>query len=197
MTVSLKRKLTTSPLPSVKLTKNRNQKLNDTDFVAYDTKFFDIIGPEAKVEHLHQLAYQTHEAPCYNAKTKKLFFSEWGHPGGDNGVHTWQYLLDTETNELKNITTDPPTVNAHGCVVYQDSLYVVTDGGPDETGALVKIDPETWEMEVLLNNYYQQPFMGFNDLDIDSDGNFWMTDSKSGAVSGYVFLRRCNYTNEV
>lgn len=105
-------------------------------------------------------------------------------------MHTWQYLLDTETNELKNVTTDPPTVNAHGCVVYRDALYVVTDGGPDGTGALVRIDPETWEMEVLLNNYYQQPFMGFNDLDIDSDGNFWMTDSKSGAVSDhYIYLR--------
>lgn len=59
-------------------------------------------------------------------------------------------------------------------------MYVVTDGYKDiETGQLVKINPKTWEKQVILNNYYGQPFLGFNDLDIDSDGNFWLTDSKS------------------
>jgi gluconolactonase len=62
-------------------------------------------------------------------------------------------------------------------------MYVVTDGYEDkETGQLVKIDPETWNKETILNNYYGQPFSGFNDLDIDSDGNFWLTDSKSAYV---------------
>jgi sugar lactone lactonase YvrE len=59
-------------------------------------------------------------------------------------------------------------------------MYVVTDGDFHKTGALVKIDPHTLKMTELLNNYYQQPFLGFNDLDIDPDGNFWLTDSKSG-----------------
>ncbi|KAF4982150.1 hypothetical protein FZEAL_2173 [Fusarium zealandicum] len=158
-----------------------NEYLNGTDFVAYDKKFFDIIGPDARVKHVQKLAYQTHEAPCYIPSTKELYFTEWGRPGGQEGVHSWQYLLDTKTNKLRNITTSPPTVNAHGCVVYRGELHVVTDGGPDETGALVKINPKTWKKTVLLNNYYQQPFMGFNDLDIDSEGNFWLTDSKSGA----------------
>lgn len=62
-------------------------------------------------------------------------------------------------------------------------MYVVTDGSHEETGALIKIDPVTLNRTVLLNNYYQQPFMGFNDLEIDPDGNFWLTDSKSGYVS--------------
>lgn len=61
-------------------------------------------------------------------------------------------------------------------------MYIVTDAGKNETGALVKVNPGTLEKTVLLNNYYQQPFMGFNDLDIDKDGNFLMTDSKSADV---------------
>ncbi|KAF4943728.1 hypothetical protein FSARC_14846, partial [Fusarium sarcochroum] len=158
-----------------------NVFLNQTDFVAYDERFFEIIGPKAHVKHIQHLAYQTHEAPCYNPNTKELHFTEWGPPGGQEGVHAWQYLLNTKTNNLRNITTSPPTINAHGCVFYRDDLYVVTDGGPNETGSLVKVDPVTLKKTVLLNNYYQQPFMGFNDLDIDPEGNFWLTDSKSGA----------------
>ena len=146
---------------SISLTAPRNEFLNSTAFVAYDTKFF--------------------EAPCYDAKTRQLYFVERGPPGGLDGTHTWQYLLDTRNNTLRNITTNPPTTNSHGCVVFRDDFYVVTSH--NETASLVRVDPKTLEKTVLLNNYYQQPFMGFNDLEIDPDGNFWVTGSKSGWVS--------------
>jgi gluconolactonase len=157
--------------------------LNTTNFIAYEERFFDIIGPNAQVQHIHRLAYQSHESPCYNPDLKQLFFVEWGPPGGQNGTHSWHYLLNTETNELQKITTTPPTYNAHGCVYYNGSLYVVTDGSHNEIGGLVKINPNTLEKTTLLNNYYEQPFLGFNDLDIDPDGNFYLTDSKSAYVS--------------
>jgi hypothetical protein len=143
------------------------------------------VGLDAKVEHVQKLGFRSHEAPCRVPGTKELFFTEWGPPGGDiaEGVHSWQYLLDTGTNELRRITTTPPTINVHGCVAFNGSLYVVTDGGPNETGYLAKIDPKTWERTVLLNHYYEEPFGGFNDLAIDLDGNFYLTDSRSGWVS--------------
>lgn len=166
--------------------------LNTTDFVAYDSRFFDIIGPNATVEHVQKLTYQVHEAPCYIKDTNQLFFVEWGPPGGDDGIHSWQYLLDVETNTLRNITTNPPTYNVHGCVYYNHSIHVVTDGYSDlQTGELAKIDPHSHEKTTLLNNYLVQPFAGFNDLEIDQVGNFWLTDSKSGWVcSCYHFLRQ-------
>ncbi|CAI6091102.1 unnamed protein product [Clonostachys chloroleuca] len=156
-----------------------NEFLNTTNFIAYEERFLDIIGPNAQVQHIHKLAYQSHESPCYNPDLKQLFFAEWGPPGGQNGTHSWHYLLNTETNELQKITTTPLTYNAHGCVYFNGSLYVVTDGSHNETGSLVKINPNTLEKTTLLNNYYEQPFLGFNDLDIDPDGNFYLTDSKS------------------
>ncbi|KAF9729402.1 hypothetical protein PMIN02_002874 [Paraphaeosphaeria minitans] len=161
--------------------------LNKTNFIAYDERFFQIIGPNTVIEHVEQLAYQTHEAPCYNKKTNQVFFTEWGPPGGVNGTHDWQYLYDVASGNLSKIQTHPPTLNAHGCVVYNDTLYVVTDGsGSKEIGTLVKIDPLTWKKEVILNNYFAQPFLGFNDLDIDSDGNYWLTDSKSAYGRGLI-----------
>lgn len=93
-----------------------------------------------------------------------------------------------ETNELNKITTDPPLYNAHGCVVYNHSLHVVTDGHDDEqSGQLVKIDPHTLKQETLINNFLVQPFAGFNDLEIDPRGNFYLTDSKSGWVRPHPF----------
>lgn len=162
---------------------HRNAFLNTTNFIAYDEKFFEILGPTATIEHVQHLALQSHESPCFNKDTKELYFVEWGPPGGDNGTHTWQYLLDTKDDTLRKITTSPPTVNAHGCVYYDGAYHVVTDGSFNETATLVRVDPGTLEKKVLLNNYYQQPFMGFNDIEIDPDGNFWLTDSRSGWVS--------------
>jgi hypothetical protein len=158
--------------------------LNGTDFIAYDEKFFDIIGPNASVEHIQTLSHKVHEASCYIPSTGNLFFAEWGPPGGDNGTHNWQYLFNTANNTLTKIQIDPPTYNVHGCVVYNNSMYVVTDGSLNETGKLARVDPVTLKQETILNNYYGQPFMGLNDLDIDSNGNFWITDSASAVALG-------------
>lgn len=102
------------------------------------------------------------------------------------GSHSWQYLLDTKTNTLRNITTSPPTWNAHGCVFYKGAYHVVTDGGPNNTGLLTKIDPITLTSTPLLNNYYQQPFIALNDIDIDEDGNYWITDDRYGKVNVFI-----------
>lgn len=161
----------------------RNAQLNETDFVAYDRRFFDFIGSDATVKKILELSHQTHEASCWVPGTKDILFAEWGPPGGNNGQHDYQYILDTESHELRNVTTNPPTLNVHGCVAYDGALYVVTDGGPGETAYFAKIDPKTWKRTTLLNHYYEQPFGAFNDLEVDKSGNFYLTDSKSGFVS--------------
>ncbi|XHG08641.1 hypothetical protein AWENTII_011734 [Aspergillus wentii] len=160
--------------------------LNTTDFVAYTPDFLSIIGPNATIEHVQHLPYQSHEAPCYIPSTKQLFFVEWGPPGGENGTHTWQYLLDVETNTLQKITTSPPTVNAHGCVHYDGQIYVVTDGSESESGYVARIDSVSLKRETVVNNFLGQPFMGFNDLEIDREGGFWVTDFRSGWGRGII-----------
>ncbi|KAF4445803.1 calcium-dependent phosphotriesterase [Fusarium austroafricanum] len=170
--------LTDTEASDPKVAKDLNA-LNSTDFVAYDERFFDLLGPDAKIRRLHDLPFQTHEAPCYNSKTKDLFFIEWGPPGGDNGFHDWQYLLNTETNKLRKVTTNPPIHNVHGCAVYDGNYYVITDGSYNETASLNRITPKL-EKSTLLNNFYGLSFSGLNDIDVDDEGNFWMTDDHYG-----------------
>ncbi|KAK2030781.1 AkeP protein [Colletotrichum zoysiae] len=158
-----------------------NQHINQTSFVAYDERFFDIIGSEATVEQLQVLPFMIHEAPCYIPEQSLLFFVEWGPPPeGGNGTHDWQYVLDVRTNNLTKIRTNPPTYNVHGCVYQNGKLHVVTDGGPDETAYLATIDPVTWERKTVLNNFYERPFMSFNEIEMDREGNYYLTDSDSG-----------------
>jgi gluconolactonase len=155
-----------------------NDFLNTTEFVAFDPSFFDLIGSEARVEHVWDPANVTiHEAACFIPELNSLYFASWGFN------HDWQFLLNASTNEVQKITTDPPIMNAHGCQMYKGSLYITTDGGDGHYASIVKVDPLTWKSEVMLNNFYQQPFLGFNDLDIDPQGNIWLTDSASAWVS--------------
>lgn len=164
-----------------RLTAHSNEHLSETNFVAFDESFFDIIGPDAKVEQiLVSDPEQSQEAPCYVESTNQVFYAEWGYN------HAWQFLLDAETDELKNITTDPPTLNAHGCVYRDGFMYLATDGGEGLPASIVKVDAETLEAETLFNNFYQQPFLGFNDIDMDTNGNIWVTDSISAWVSPEV-----------
>lgn len=60
---------------------------------------------------------------------------------------------------------------------------MVTDRSANETAYLAKIDPNTWEIEKILNNHFERPFIDFNDIEIDSLGNFYLTDSRSAIVS--------------
>jgi sugar lactone lactonase YvrE len=48
--------------------------------------------------------------------------------------------------------------------------------------SIVKIDPVTLKAETIINNFFQQPFNGFNDIDMDPNGNLWVTDSISAWV---------------
>ncbi|KAF2758650.1 AkeP protein, partial [Pseudovirgaria hyperparasitica] len=169
-----------------------NAQLNETEFIAYDEAFFDLIGPGVSLEHVQEMSQINHEGPCLTPNGE-LFFTEWGPPGGDNGVHTLQYLLDTRTNTLRNIMTTPPLINHHGCHARDGKLYVVNDGGVagnlDAPAELAVIDPQTWVKTSLLNHYYEQPFGALNDIAMDPEGNFYFTDSKSGygkAVTPYA-----------
>lgn len=154
-----------------------NSHLSSADFIAFDQRFFDIIGPDASIEQVVVNDIdQSQEASCFIPTTNQLFYVEW------SPSHAWQYLLHGETLELRNITTDPPTMNVHGCVYHNGHIYVATDGGEGYYASVVKIDPVTLKAETLINNFFQQPFNGFNDIEMDPNGNIWVTDSISAWV---------------
>ena len=73
-------------------------------------------------------------------------------------------------------------MNAHGCMYHDGHIYVATDGGEGTYASVIKINPVTLNAETIINNFFQQPFNGFNDIDVDPNGNLWVTDSISAWV---------------
>jgi len=80
--------------------------------------------------------------------------------------------------------------NANGLLIDPQGRLVACEGAASErTGELVKYKPQvtrtdlrTGKMEVLADNYQGKPFVGPNDVTIDSKGRLYFTDLPGGAV---------------
>lgn len=80
--------------------------------------------------------------------------------------------------------------NANGLLIDPQGRLVACEGADSQrTGVLVKFKPRvtrtdlrTGAMEVLADNYQGQPFVGPNDVTIDSRGRLYFTDLAGGAV---------------
>jgi gluconolactonase len=80
--------------------------------------------------------------------------------------------------------------NANGLLIDPQGRLVACEGAESQrTGELVKYKPQvtrtdlrTGKMEVLADNYQGKPFVGPNDVTIDSKGRLYFTDLPGGAV---------------
>jgi gluconolactonase len=80
--------------------------------------------------------------------------------------------------------------NANGLLVDPQGRLIACEGADSErTGVLRKSKPQvtrtdlkTGKMEVLADNYQGKPFVGPNDVTIDSKGRLYFTDLPGGAV---------------
>lgn len=83
-----------------------------------------------------------------------------------------------------------PSNNANGLLVDPQGRLVACEGADSQrTGVLVKFKPQvtrtdlrTGTIEVLADNYQGKPFVGPNDVTIDSRGRLYFTDLTGGAV---------------
>ena len=80
--------------------------------------------------------------------------------------------------------------NANGLLIDPQGRLVACEGAESaRTGELIKHKPQvtrtdlrTGKMEVLADNYQGKPFVGPNDVTIDSKGRLYFTDLPGGAV---------------
>ncbi|KAA8650885.1 SMP-30/gluconolactonase/LRE family protein [Aspergillus tanneri] len=98
--------------------------------------------------------------------------AQWAYLSYDNpsfAVIPGHFNRSAFVSQTDSVTSDPEVTKAH-----------------NETASLNKIIPDTLEKTTLLNNFYGLPFQGLNDLDIDPEGNFWITDDHYGWGRGVV-----------
>ncbi|KIV81316.1 hypothetical protein PV11_03508 [Exophiala sideris] len=151
-------------------------------FIAYDRRFFDILGPHPKLEKLFTLPEGTHEAPNYLPAQNKVFVSNFNY--------TYEYLIDlsSEPPVLENLTTTPELQSVNGGFIYQGKLVVGTDGFRNSTPpGLYLYDPATNHSEVLLNNFRGLRFNTPDDLVVDQYGQVWFVDAPFGYITGVYY----------
>ncbi|KAF2805282.1 calcium-dependent phosphotriesterase, partial [Mytilinidion resinicola] len=147
-------------------------KIGSASFIAFDDRFYNIIGPNSKVEKLVDLPEEMHEAPNYLPKQNKVFMSAYNE--------TYDYLIDpcSEPPTIEQITADPPLESVNGGILVGGQLLVGTDGYRNfSPPGIYTLDLNTLKSGVLLNNYRGLRFNTVDDLTVDHFGNIWFVDA--------------------
>jgi gluconolactonase len=125
------------------------QEAANASFLAFDPRFFDILGPNPKLDLVFNVSQNTHEGPTYIPTENVLFFTQPGSPN--------QYYVEFNNTPptLRNISFSPPINSVVGGAYNPEDkqLYVSAVGGNGTAAGLFKINPATLESKVIVNNY--------------------------------------------
>lgn len=69
-----------------------------SDFIAWDVSFFNLVGPNAKLERIQSFVGQpahVHEAPAYVPETNELFFADTSETG-------WLWAINVDTYQVRH-----------------------------------------------------------------------------------------------
>lgn len=78
--------------------KDALKNIKASDFIAWDAAFFNLIGPDAKLERIQSFVGQparVHEAPAYIPETNELFFADTSETG-------WLWAINVDTYEVQH-----------------------------------------------------------------------------------------------
>ena len=157
------------------------KEISEAEFIAFDEKFFDLIGSKPRLESMFNLSLSLREAPVYLPSSNLLFVS-------DMGVRKLMRINLTEKEpSFEYITLDPHLESINGAAYSEvDNLIYATVNGAGESeisAGIYAIDPKTLKTRPVLNNYVGHHFNSPNDLVIQGDG-LWFTDPPYAALLG-------------
>ena len=164
--------------------KQLKQELSEiakADFIAFDERFFDLIGPRPKLESMFNLSRDESlkEAPVYIPSSNSLFISDIGARK--------QMRIDLTEKEptFEYIELKPPLATINGAAYSEKDglIYVTVHTSDGVDGGIYSIDPDTLERKVVLNNFLGHRFNSPNDLVIAENGLFF-TDPPYAQIMG-------------
>ncbi|KAI7978230.1 hypothetical protein EIK77_009770 [Talaromyces pinophilus] len=153
-------------------------KIKSTDFIAWDSSFFNIIGPHAKLEKIQSFEGEplhVHEAPTFVPETNELFYA-------DTSVTGWLWAINVDTYETRKVPTNPPLANVNGARYHNGRVYAATNGGTIR--AIYSINPLDGTTTAVVNNVRGRHLNSPNDLIFDKNSDMWFTDPSYGWFQG-------------
>ena len=157
--------------------------VQDADFVVFDiVRGLEVLGASPKIQHKYlDVLDVIHEAPIFVPKLNKLFVTQDGPPGNLSNL---VIDLNVDPPTIETFVTKPPVYQPTGGILHEDMIYWALQGnnltlpnGVKQRPGVARVNPETLEAEILINNYYGFFFGGLNDLTVDPYGDIWFTDS--------------------
>lgn len=100
-------------------------EIKNSDFIAFDDAFLDVLGPKVKLERIQTFPHDqwhVHEAPVYLPETNELLYS-------DTSLAGLLYAINIDTHEVRKILSGPPLQNVNGGTYYRGKVCVATNGG--------------------------------------------------------------------
>jgi gluconolactonase len=155
------------------------EEIANAQFIAFDEKFFALIGPKPRLDNMFNLSFSLREAPAYIPSTNTLFISDIG------ADRQMRINLTEEEPTLEWLDLDPPLVAINGAAYSPNDHLIYATVMPSEgiSAGIYAIDPDTLKTHVVLNNYYGHHFNSPNDLVVDGD-SLWFTDPPYAALLG-------------
>ncbi|CAK3809746.1 Hypothetical predicted protein [Lecanosticta acicola] len=187
----------TSPLydivPDEPCVANALSQVKKSDFIAFDSSFLDIIGPEAKLERIQAFpsnAQNVHEAPVYLPETNELLYS-------DTSLAGVLFALNIDTHKIRNITLHPPLQNINGATPHPNGLvYIATNGGP--VRGIFSLNTTSGQTTPLLNNYRGRHLNSPNDLIFSSSAShLYFTDPTYGSDQSWPGVQAPELPNAI
>jgi gluconolactonase len=124
-----------------------------------------------------------HEGPVYVPGHDALFFTTV--PRRDrSGVPKVQIKRLTLKGEVRTVRADANAAN--GMTLARDGrLLVCEQGGPATPARITALDPDSGEVETVVDNWYDLRLNSPNDVVEARDGGIWFTDPRYGFLQGF------------
>ena len=155
------------------------EKIAKADFIAFDERFFDVLGSEPLLESLYDLPDGLREAPVYIPEQNALYFS-------DQAAGKLIVLNLTKEPPTYNVVPlSPPLEGINGMIYSPEDgmMYATVNKCPSAEAGVYSIDPVTLKTKSVVNNFIGHPFNSPNDLAL-SPGGIWFTDPPYAALLG-------------
>ncbi|KAF9760805.1 hypothetical protein IL306_004115 [Fusarium sp. DS 682] len=125
-----------------------------------------------------------HDGSVYAPECNCVFVAELHPPTKGYSMQflpwVWRTNLNGSHPATEKVYPNPPLTIANGAYYHNGSIYWAQEGNYTTPGGIVKMNPQTLETEVVLNNFMGHRFNSPNDVVITKSGVAFFTDGYYG-----------------
>ncbi|CAF4012832.1 unnamed protein product [Rotaria sp. Silwood1] len=174
--------------PSAKLQQAQLFASRHASFISYSSEFTNLIGYRARPRLLatspDSLQF-AHEGGAYVPETNEVWFTANQLPIQNTNVGS----VNLRTNEVKQLSIQPPIVTPNGVNYFEGSVYICSQGNKIEPGAIYAVNPRTLVSRLIVNSWFGLRLNSPNDVTfttkIGHRKYMWFTDPQVAYMQGF------------